>query len=93
VRCQREASPAELPVHTPRPTLPPASVAEAMLATVPGISTVGARALLERFGSVAGVIEASEDELLAIPGLGPARVQALLCAFGRAVVEIHAPGG
>jgi len=51
--------------------------AEAMLAAVPGISTVTAQALLERFGSVAAVIEAGPEEWLSIRGVGPKRVQAL----------------
>ena len=47
VRCQREELPAERPAYVQRLAAPPESVAEAMLASVPGISTVGARALLE----------------------------------------------
>jgi Fanconi anemia group M protein len=83
VRCQREAPPAELPPHVPRATVPPASVAEAMLAAVPGISTVTARALLERFGSPAGIAAAHPDEWLEVPGVGKERVRALAEALGR----------
>jgi ERCC4-type nuclease len=61
---------------------PPESVAEAMLAAVPGISTVGARALLERFGSLAGVLAAPEEDWLAVPGIGRERASALARAFG-----------
>ncbi len=82
VRCQREASSPELPPLVPRPVLPAESVPEAMLAAVPGISTVTARALLERFGSLAGVASAGQDELLGVPGIGKERVRALAEAFG-----------
>lgn len=81
VRCQREASSPELPPLVPRATIPPDSVPEAMLAAVPGISTVTARALLERFGSLAGVARADPGDLLAVPGIGKERVRALLGAL------------
>lgn len=83
VRCQREAQPAELPPHVPRAAIPPESVAEAMLAAVPGISTITARALLERFGSVTGVAGAPDDELLDVPGIGRERARSLVEALGR----------
>jgi ERCC4-type nuclease len=82
VRCQREEPPAELPPLVPRPTLPPETVSEAMLAAVPGISTVTARALLERFGSLSGVASASADALLDVPGIGKERARALCEALG-----------
>jgi ERCC4-type nuclease len=50
---------------------------EEMLAAVPGISNVTARSLLERFGSVAAVLAASEESLLSIAGVGPKRASAL----------------
>lgn len=50
---------------------------EAVLAAVPGVSVVGARALLERFGTVAGVVAAGREEWLGVPGIGPARAAAL----------------
>ena len=50
---------------------------EAMLAAVPGISAVTARALLCHFGSVAAVVEADPSEWLSIRGVGPKRAQAL----------------
>jgi ERCC4-type nuclease len=52
-------------------------VPEAMLAAVPGISVVCARALLDRFGSVSAVVAAEESELLQVPGIGPKRAAAL----------------
>ena len=52
-------------------------VPEAMLAAVPGISVVRARALLECFGSVAGVILAGPDEWRDVRGIGPALAGAL----------------
>ena len=83
VRCQREAAPAELPPLVPRAALPPESVAEAMLAAVPGISTITARALLDRFGSLAGVAAAPPDAALDVPGIGKERARALAAALGR----------
>lgn len=59
--------------------LKPASelVREAMLAAVPGISVGRARALLDRFGSVPGVVEAGYDEWITVPGIGPVNGEAL----------------
>jgi ERCC4-type nuclease len=50
---------------------------EAMLAAVPGISAITAQALLDRFGSVAAVIEAGPEQWLSTPGVGPKRALAL----------------
>ncbi|MGZ8691728.1 MAG: ERCC4 domain-containing protein [Gaiellaceae bacterium] len=82
VRCQREELPAERPAYVQRVAAPPESVAEAMLASVPGISTVGARALLERFGSLAGVLAAPVEEWLTVPGIGRERARSLAEALG-----------
>jgi ERCC4-type nuclease len=81
VRCQREARAPELPPLVPRATLPPESVPEAMLAAIPGISTVTARALLERFGSLTAVATAPNDVLLEVPGIGKERARALIEAL------------
>jgi ERCC4-type nuclease len=56
-------------------------VREAMLACVPGISVASARALLERFGSITGVVEADPHDLRAVAGIGPARAESLRRAF------------
>jgi ERCC4-type nuclease len=53
------------------------SAPEAMLAAVPGISAVTAQALLDRFGSVEGVIDAGPERWLSIRGVGVKRAQAL----------------
>jgi DNA excision repair protein ERCC-4 len=50
---------------------------EAMLSAVPGVSTVTARALLARFGSLTGVLAANPSDWLSTPGVGPKRAQAL----------------
>jgi ERCC4-type nuclease len=65
------------PVCPQRLKPPSNQVPEAMLAAVPGISVAGARALLERFGTVTGVAIAGYDGWLAVPGIGPARARAL----------------
>lgn len=49
----------------------------AALAGVPGISATYASALLDHFGSVAGIIAAGREEWLKIPGIGPVRATAL----------------
>jgi ERCC4-type nuclease len=56
-------------------------VKEAMLAAVPGISVVGARALLAAFGSVQGVLSAGYEQWLTVPGIGRVRAEALQRAF------------
>ena len=61
--------------YAQRPTA--SESAEAMLAAVPGISTVTAQALLDRFGSVAAVLDANPEEWLSIRGVGPKRMRAL----------------
>jgi ERCC4-type nuclease len=61
--------------YAQRPTA--SEAAEAMLAAVPGISAVTARALLEHFGSVAAVLDADPEEWLSIRGIGPKRMRAL----------------
>ena len=82
VRCQRVELPADRPAYAQRPKASVGQdVAEAMLAAVPGISTSTARALLERFGSVAGVVAAGPEEWRAVPGVGPERVRALVEAL------------
>jgi len=75
VRCQRTELPADRPAYAQRPAT--GEGPEAMLAAVPGISTVTARALLERFGSVAGVLAAEPADWLSVEGVGPERARAL----------------
>ena len=50
---------------------------EAVLAAIPEISTVSARALLAHFGSVAAIVNAPDADLTAVPGIGPVRAQRL----------------
>ncbi len=47
------------------------------LDAVPGLGPVKRRALLDRFGDVKRLSEASDDELAAIPGIGPALAAAV----------------
>jgi ERCC4-type nuclease len=69
------------PVYAQRLKPPAELVSEAMLAAVPGISTVGARALLERFGSVTAVVAAKEEDWTQVSGIGPRRAAALRSAI------------
>jgi ERCC4-type nuclease len=61
VRCQRTEPPADRPACAQRPKPAAEEVAEALLAAVPGIST-RSRALVARFGSVAGVLSADPSD-------------------------------
>src|SRR4051794_67243 len=56
-----------------RPTSNLADVAEDVLRCLPGVSSVGARRLLEHFGSLRAVFLADERELREVPGIGPVR--------------------
>ena len=76
VRSQQTRPPARRPSHAQRPRSP-SQPAEAMLASVPGISVETARALLARFGSIAGLAQAGPEEWAGVPGVGPARRRAL----------------
>src|SRR6266536_6668630 len=78
VRCQQLEPAAERPSYAQRPRPKPGDeTAEALLASVPGISTSSARALLNRFGTVAAVVAAGADEWLTVPGIGLERARAL----------------
>jgi ERCC4-type nuclease len=57
------------------------AVAEDVLGALPGVSTVGARRLLDHFGSLSAVFAASEDELLDVRGIGPIRARTLARVF------------
>jgi len=64
-----------------RPTEDLRQVAEDVLSCLPGISTVGARRLLDHFGSLAAVFAADERELRAVTGIGPVRAGELARLF------------
>jgi ERCC4-type nuclease len=51
----------------------PDRVAEDLLARLPGVSQVGARRLLEHFGSVRALAAANAEEIQAVRGFGPKR--------------------
>lgn len=71
-------APTDRPVYSQRPAPNSATeAAEAMLAAVPGISTVCARRLLERFGTVAAVAAAGPHAWLEVPGIGADRARSL----------------
>jgi ERCC4-type nuclease len=69
------------PRYAPRPkSLGPNATSEAALAAIPGLSTVSARALLERFGSLERIVTATDVELADVYGIGPVRSQAIRAA-------------
>ncbi len=51
------------------------------LDSIPGVGDVKRKALLRRFGSVAGVHEASVEQLAAVPGIGPELARTILDAL------------
>jgi DNA excision repair protein ERCC-4 len=53
-----------------------------VLRSLPGIGPKRASALLDRFGSVMAVLNASQDDLAAVPGMGPSVIQKLKWAIG-----------
>lgn len=66
------------PLYAQRPKARSAqTAAEAMLAAIPGISSITARSLLAHFGTAEAVFRAAPQELLAVPGLGPVRAERL----------------
>lgn len=87
VRCQRVELPADRPVYAQRPKPAVTDTWEAMLAAVPGVSAVTARALLERFETIAGLIAAGPEGWREVPGVGPERVRTLCEAFSLPVPE------
>ena len=66
---------------TRRPTTDLADVAEDVLRCLPGVSSVGARRLLDHFGSLRAVFAANEPELRAVTGIGPVRSAVLARLF------------
>ena len=79
VRCQRTEPAPDRPLYAQRSKpRDPREAAEAMLASVPGISMKTARALLATLGSLEEVLGAAEEDLLRVPGVGPERARALL---------------
>lgn len=78
LRRQRRGLPRDRPPYAQRPKRRvDATVGEALLSSVPGISTKMARALLARFGTVADVVAAGPTAWLEVPGFGPTRVRSL----------------
>jgi len=65
------------PVYAQTRKVAPVAAGELLLASIPGISVGQGRALIDRFGSVAGLAAADEDELLAVPGVGQMRAAAI----------------
>jgi DNA excision repair protein ERCC-4 len=67
--------------RTRRPTDDLRQTGEDVLGCLPGVSTVGARRLLEHFGSLSAVFAADETQLQAVAGIGPIRARALARLF------------
>lgn len=61
------------------------------LDTLPGVGAAVRKALLVRFGSVAGVSEATVEALAAVPGVGAARARTLYEHFHPGVSQLAAP--
>ena len=61
----------------------PDRLAEDVLASLPGISSRGAKRLLERFGTLSEVFAADEQALLQVAGIGAKRARELAGLFSR----------
>lgn len=77
LRQARKARARDRPQGAPRMAAPAVDV----LAAVPGISTQTARALLSRFGSVRGVLDAGPERWAEVDGIGSVRAHALAAAL------------
>jgi DNA excision repair protein ERCC-4 len=66
------------PPHAQRPPSPDVSPMEAALSAAPGVSTKTARTVLERFGSIAAVADATVEDLTSLPNVGKQRAQAIV---------------
>ena len=62
---------------------PPATSGRVGTRRCPGISTGLARALIERFGSIEGVLAAGPQAWATVDGIGTVRVEALTAALMR----------
>ncbi|MCW2965943.1 MAG: Hef nuclease [Actinomycetia bacterium] len=65
------------PIYAQRPKSPRVSPPEAALSAAPNVSVITARRILNRFGSLHQVGEASIDDLLSVPGVGIKRATAI----------------
>lgn len=73
---------------TPRPrnrNFAKQTVATRMLMQIPSLGFVKARNLLDHFKTLAGVLNASEKELLSVPGIGPSRANEILSIDSKTV--------
>jgi DNA excision repair protein ERCC-4 len=78
---RKAASPPRALARVRRPTGDDRQTAEDVLRCLPGISAVGARRLLDHFGSLAEVFAADDDALREVRGIGPVRAAALARLF------------
>ena len=77
-RAARPRGRRDRPLYAQRPK---PLTAEAVLAAIPDISTVTARALLAHFGSIAAVVKATDAELSDVDGIGPVRARGIRTAL------------
>lgn len=80
IACRSARRARDRPLYAQRPK--PAT-AEAVLAAIPHVSTRTARSLLAHFGTVAEVVQATDDELKDVCGVGPIRAHAIRETFTR----------
>jgi ERCC4-type nuclease len=80
IACRPTRPRRDRPIYAQRPKAPSP---EAMVAAIPGISTVTARNLLSHFGTVAAVVKATDAELKDVSGIGPIRARTIREALTR----------
>lgn len=72
---------------SPMPHIGPEDTARYMLEAIPGVSTGRANALLERFGSLAGIAKATQRELAGTDGVGRVTAERILAILTSSTAE------
>jgi DNA excision repair protein ERCC-4 len=74
---RRDGAVRDRPVYAQRRKSDNATPAEAALSAAPGVSTVTARAVLERFGSICSLCDAAVEDIRSLQGIGRTRAEAI----------------
>jgi ERCC4-type nuclease len=77
-----EAGGGRIPIYKPKAESPDDELLR-IVASFPMVSSVKARSLLEAFGSVRAIVNASKEELMSVRNVGPKTAEAIEEASGR----------